>query len=67
MPSSTPKQARFMAAVAHGWKPPGGGGPPVSVAKEFNAADTGTQTLSRGMSHHPAPSHHKAKRAPIHR
>jgi hypothetical protein len=28
-----------MAAVAHGWKKPGGGGPPVSVAKEFNQAD----------------------------
>jgi len=28
-----------MAAVAHGWKKPGGGGPPVSVAREFNQAD----------------------------
>jgi len=28
-----------MAAVAHGWHKPGGGGPPVSVAKEFHAAD----------------------------
>jgi hypothetical protein len=28
-----------MAAVAHGWKKPGGGGPPASVAKEFNRAD----------------------------
>jgi hypothetical protein len=28
-----------MRAVAHGWKKPGGGGPPVSVAKEFVKAD----------------------------
>jgi hypothetical protein len=49
MPSKTPKQARFMAAVAHGWKPPGGKGPPVSVAKEFNEADTGSKKLSQGM------------------
>jgi hypothetical protein len=28
-----------MAAVSHGWKKPGGGGPSVAVAKEFNRAD----------------------------
>jgi hypothetical protein len=28
-----------MRAVAHGWKKPGGGGPPVSVAREFMMAD----------------------------
>ncbi len=28
-----------MAAVAHGWKPDQVKAPPVSVAKEFNAAD----------------------------
>jgi hypothetical protein len=28
-----------MRAVAHGWKKPGGGGPPVSVAKEYVKAD----------------------------
>lgn len=39
MPSKTPAQARLMAAVAHGWKPDRVKGPPVSVAKEFNAAD----------------------------
>lgn len=39
MPSSSPAQARLMAAVAHGWKKPGGGGPSVEVAKEFNEAD----------------------------
>ncbi len=41
MPSSSKAQARLMAAVAHGWKKPGGGGPPVAVAKEFNQADKG--------------------------
>jgi hypothetical protein len=49
MPSTTPKQARLMAAVAHGWHKPGGGGPPVSVAKEFNQADKGSAMLSKGM------------------
>lgn len=34
-----------MAAIAHGWRKPGGGGPPVSVAKEFNSADKGTGIL----------------------
>jgi hypothetical protein len=41
MPSTSKKQARFMAAVAHGWKPSGTKAPPVSVAKEFNKADKG--------------------------
>jgi hypothetical protein len=40
MPSKTPKQAKFMRAVAHGFKP-SSKGPPVSVAKEFVAADKG--------------------------
>jgi len=41
MPSKSPAQARLMAAVAHGWKPPKSSGikVPVKVAKEFNAAD----------------------------
>jgi hypothetical protein len=39
MPSKSPKQARLMAAVAHGWKMPGGGGPPKKVAKEFVSED----------------------------
>jgi hypothetical protein len=41
MPSTSKKQARLMAAVAHGWKPPGLSRPPVpvKVAREFNAAD----------------------------
>lgn len=39
MPSVSPDQKKLMAAVAHGWKKPGGGGPSVAVAKEFNQAD----------------------------
>ncbi len=39
MPSTSEAQARLMRAVAHGWHKPGGGGPSVSVAKEFAAAD----------------------------
>lgn len=50
MPSKTPAQARLMAAVAHGWKKPGGGGPPVSVAREFNTADTGGKVLKKAMA-----------------
>jgi len=39
MPSSTPRQARFMRAVAHGFKPSNGKGPSVAVAREFMHAD----------------------------
>lgn len=40
MPSSTPRQAKFMRAVAHGWKPPGRKNTPsVAVAREFEKAD----------------------------
>jgi hypothetical protein len=39
MPSKTKKQAKFMQAVAHGFKPDRKKGPPVAVAKEFVAAD----------------------------
>lgn len=39
MPSKTAKQARFMAAVAHGFKPKGKKAPPLAVAKEFMRAD----------------------------
>lgn len=46
MPSVSEKQRRLMAAVAHGWKKPGGGGPSVAVAKEFNAADVAEQSHS---------------------
>lgn len=47
MPSKTPKQAKFMRAVAHGWKPSGTKAPPVKVAKEFTAADKGKR-FSKG-------------------
>lgn len=39
MPSVSPRQAKLMRAVAHGWEKPGGGGPSVEVAKEFMHAD----------------------------
>lgn len=39
MPSTTPKQARFMRAVAHGFQPDRVKAPPVKVAEEFAAAD----------------------------
>ena len=41
MPSETPKQAKFMSAIAHGWKPSGGKGPSKKVAEEFHRADKG--------------------------
>jgi hypothetical protein len=36
MPSKSRKQARLMAAVAHGWR---GSSVPVKVAKEFHRKD----------------------------
>ena len=42
MPSKSPKQAKMMRALAHGWKPTGLGAedmPSVAVAKEFTEAD----------------------------
>lgn len=50
MPSSTPKQARFMAAAAHDPKFAKRVGVPHSVAKEYNEADTGTEMLSEAMT-----------------
>ena len=47
MPSSSPAQARMMAAAAHN---PGFAkkvGVPQGVAKDFNSADQGTQMLHR--------------------
>lgn len=42
MPSHSPKQAKTMSAIAHGWKPTGEAADiPVGVAKEFHAADKG--------------------------
>ncbi len=45
MPSKTPKQARTMAAAAHNPAFAKKVGIPAKVAKEFNAADTGTKRL----------------------
>ena len=50
MPSKSPEQARLMAAVAHGWRKPGGGGPTVKVAEEFNKADEGGTLLRQAMA-----------------
>lgn len=49
MPSSSPAQARLMAALAHGWNPPTSSGIhiPLSVAVEFNQADKGTGIRNR--------------------
>ncbi len=45
MPSTSPKQARFMAACAHGAGY--GSCPPAKVSKEFNQADKGTGILGK--------------------
>jgi hypothetical protein len=50
VPSVSPKQAKLMAAVAHGWHKPGGGGPSVAVAKEFNEADASKRKGNRTRS-----------------
>lgn len=43
MPSHTPKQAKVMSAIAHGWEPSHGDVAkiPMKVAKDFHAADAG--------------------------
>lgn len=46
MPSTTAKQARFFAAAAHSASFARRVGVPMSVAKEFNRADTGGSLLS---------------------
>lgn len=53
MPSSTPKQARTMAATAHNPAFAKKIGVPPGVAKEFNKADTGTKMLSNAMKKKP--------------
>ncbi len=45
MPSTSKKQARFMAAAAHGPKFAKKAGISQKVAKEFNASDAGTGIL----------------------
>lgn len=49
MPSRSPKQARLMAAIAHGWTPPPSSGihVPLAVAQEFNNADEGSGIRER--------------------
>lgn len=47
MPSSTPKQEKFMAAVAHNKKFAAKVGVPQSVGKEFNRADKKAGMLRR--------------------
>lgn len=47
MPSTSKKQARFMAAVAHNPEFAKKAGVPMSVGKEFNQADTGRK-FARG-------------------
>ena len=44
MPSTSPAQARLMAAAAH--TKGGFGGVPQAVGKDFNKADTGSKMLS---------------------
>jgi len=49
MPSKSPAQARMMAAAAHDPKFAKKVGVPVSVAKDFNKADTGGKMLHEAM------------------
>ena len=49
-----------MAAVAHGWHKPGGGGPSKAVAQEFAAADKGKKFKQGGVM-----KHSSAKKASI--
>jgi hypothetical protein len=48
MPSKSKKQAKFMRAVAHGWKPRGRKGPSIKVAREFMKADQQKKRRKRG-------------------
>jgi hypothetical protein len=47
MPSTSPKQARFMAAIAHDPKFAHKAGVPQSVGKDFNKADAKTGILRK--------------------
>jgi hypothetical protein len=51
VPSTSKKQARFMAAAAHNPAFAKKAGIPVSVAQEFNQADKGKKFRSGGMTH----------------
>ena len=50
MPSSSPKQARTMAAAAHDPAFAKKLGIPTKVAKEFNEADKGSRMLKQAMT-----------------
>lgn len=52
MPSTSVKQARFMSIAAHDPKFAAKAGIPVSVAKEFHAADAGKKYGSGGTDGH---------------
>ena len=50
MPSTTKRQAHFMSAIAHGWKPTGEKGPSRAVAEEFHDADKAQGKWEHGSS-----------------
>ena len=50
MPSVSERQAHYMAARAHGWNP-GGKQVPMSVAKEFHAADKKVGKWEHSLPH----------------
>lgn len=47
MPSKTPRQARYMRAIAHGWRPDRTKAPPIAVAREFMRADEAAKEAPR--------------------
>lgn len=59
MPSVSAKQARLMAAAAHDPKFAKKVGVPVSVAKDFNKADTGTGIIKPAPKQHECACHSK--------
>lgn len=50
MPSSSPKQARFMAAAAHSPSFAQAAGIPLKVAREFNLADLSKRNKSFALA-----------------
>ena len=50
MPSKSQKQARFMAAVAHGFKPKNRKAPPIAVAKDYMRADMAKKKRKRTIA-----------------
>ena len=59
MPSESPKQAKTMSAIAHGWKPKGSAANiPVKVAKEFHKADAGHKYGAGQHKGYARASHH---------